>query len=102
MNADGSCADGSGCGNETASEKEMCRKYMIDSVMYWAEEFNVDGFRFDLMGLHDIETMNQIREQLDSLDPHILMYGEGWDMGVNLPADRKAKKDNAALMPRIA
>ena len=102
MNADGSCADGSGCGNETASEKEMCRKYMIDSVMYWAEEFNVDGFRFDLMGLHDIETMNQIRKQLDSLDPHILMYGEGWDMGVNLPADRKAKKDNAALMPRIA
>ncbi|MDK8072971.1 type I pullulanase [Alloscardovia omnicolens] len=101
MDADGSCADGSGCGNETASEKEMVRKYIIDSVMYWAEEFNVDGFRFDLMGLHDIDTMNALRAQLDALDPHILMYGEGWDMGTNLAAEKKAKKDNAALMPRI-
>ncbi|TCD53533.1 type I pullulanase [Alloscardovia theropitheci] len=101
MNADGSFADGSGCGNETASEKEMCRKYIIDSVMYWAQEFNVDGFRFDLMGLHDVETMNCIRESLDSLDPHILMYGEGWDMGSKLCANDKAKKNNAALMPRI-
>ncbi|WP_418968731.1 type I pullulanase [Alloscardovia omnicolens] len=101
MNSDGSCADGSGCGNETASEKEMCRKYIIDSVMYWAEEFNVDGFRFDLMGLHDVETMNRIRAELDSLDPRILIYGEGWDMGSHLPAAAKAKKDNAAMMPRI-
>ncbi|WP_306718442.1 type I pullulanase [Alloscardovia criceti] len=101
MNPDGSFADGSGCGNETASEKEMCRKYIIDSVMYWASEYGVDGFRFDLMGLHDVDTMNALRARLDELDPHILMYGEGWDMGVHIAADKKAKKDNAALTPRI-
>lgn len=101
MHDDGSFQDGSGCGNETASEKEMYRKYMIDSLTYWAEEFGVDGFRFDLMGLHDVATMNAIRSAMDDIDPRILIYGEGWDMGNGLPADQKAKKDNAALMPRI-
>ncbi|MCB8555675.1 type I pullulanase [Streptococcus vestibularis] len=101
MHDNGSFQDGSGCGNETASEKEMYRKYMIDSLTYWAEEFGVDGFRFDLMGLHDVATMNAIRSAMDDIDPRILIYGEGWDMGIGLPVDQKAKKDNAALMPRI-
>ena len=101
MHDNGSFQDGSGCGNETASEKEMYRKYMIDSLTYWAEEFGVDGFRFDLMGLHDVETMKAVRSAMDDIDPRILLYGEGWDMGIGLPVDQKAKKDNAALMPRI-
>lgn len=101
MNADGSFQDGSGCGNETASEKEMYRKYMIDSILYWTNEYNIDGFRFDLMGLHDIETMNLIRAELDKIDSRLLMYGEGWDMGTGLKAEQKAKKGNANLMPRI-
>ncbi|MGN0455793.1 MAG: type I pullulanase [Acutalibacteraceae bacterium] len=70
--------NGSGCGNVTASDKAMFRKYMIDSVMYWAQEYHIDGFRFDLMGCHDVATMNQIRANLDTLDKRILMYGEPW------------------------
>ena len=80
MNADGSFSSGSGCGNDTASEREMYRQYMIDSVVYWATEYHIDGFRFDLMGLHDVETMNAIREALDKIDPNIIMYGEGWTL----------------------
>ncbi|MEE1056070.1 MAG: type I pullulanase [Acutalibacteraceae bacterium] len=80
MNEDGSFSSGSGCGNDTASEREMYRKYMIDSVTYWAKEYHIDGFRFDLMGLHDVETMNAIRAALDEIDPDIIMYGEGWTM----------------------
>ncbi|MCI6007149.1 MAG: type I pullulanase [Ruminococcus sp.] len=80
MNADGSFSSGSGCGNDTASERAMYRKYMVDSVVYWAKEYHVDGFRFDLMGLHDVETMNLIRAELDKIDPNIIMYGEGWTM----------------------
>ena len=79
----------------------MYRKYMIDFLTYWAEEFGVDGFRFDLMGLHDVATMNAIRSAMDDIDPRIRLYGERWDMGIDLPVDQKAKKDNAALMPRI-
>ena len=101
MHDNGSFQDGSGCGNETASEKEMFRKYMIDSLTYWVEEFGVDGFRFDLMGLHDVETMNAIRSAMDAIDSRILLYGEGWDMGIGLASEQKAKKDNAALLPRI-
>ncbi|MFC6995403.1 type I pullulanase [Streptococcus loxodontisalivarius] len=101
MNPDGSFQDGSGCGNETASEKEMYRKYMIDSVTYWAEEFGIDGFRFDLMGLHDVTTMNAIRQALDNIDTRILIYGEGWDMGTGLASHDKAMKSNANQMPRI-
>lgn len=70
--------NGTGCGNVTASDKAMFRKYMIDSVKYWAEEYHIDGFRFDLMGCHDITTMNQIRAELDKIDSRILMYGEPW------------------------
>ena len=78
QNAQGKQSNGSGCGNETASDRAMYRKYMIDSLTYWAEEYHLDGFRFDLMGLHDCETMNRIRTALDAIDPDILMYGEPW------------------------
>ena len=80
MNSDGTFSDGSGCGNDTASEHKMFRKFMIDSITYWADEYHIDGFRFDLMGLHDCETMNQIRYALDEINPQILMYGEAWDL----------------------
>ncbi|MDR3598826.1 type I pullulanase, partial [Clostridium sp.] len=102
---DGSLISNSGCGNDTASERAMYRKYMIDSVNYWAKEYHIDGFRFDLMGLHDIDTMNQIRSKLDEIDPNILMYGEGWNLGneVTLTDDQKATKTNESkLNNRIA
>lgn len=85
--ADGTWSNGSGCGNDTASERKMFRKYMIDSVMYWAQEYHIDGFRFDLMGLHDVTTMNEIRRALDSLPngEKLLMYGEGWKMYTDIP-----------------
>ena len=88
MNNDGTFSNGSGCSNDTASEHLMFRKYMIDSVSYWASEYHIDGFRFDLMGLHDVTTMNSIRTALDNLyadgsGSRILMYGEAWDMATN-------------------
>lgn len=101
MNPDGSFQNGTGVGSETASEHEMFRKYMIDSLLYWVKEYNIDGFRFDLMGIHDIETMRQIREALDEIDPKILTYGEGWDMGTGLLPLDKAKKDNAFELSNI-
>lgn len=95
QNADGSFADGSACGNETASERKMMRKYMVDSILYWAKEYHVDGFRFDLMGLHDVETMNTIRKSLDEAGfEDIILYGEPWNGGSvaihepNKPADK--------------
>ncbi len=78
MGEAGNWSNASGCANDTASERAMYRKFMIESCRYWAEEYHVDGFRFDLMGIHDAETMNLIREDLDAIDPRILMYGEGW------------------------
>lgn len=102
MNPNGSFQNGTGVGSETASEHEMFRKFMIDSLRYWVEEFNVDGFRFDLMGIHDVTTMNIIREEMDKIDPRILLYGEGWDMGTGLMPEDKAKKDNAYQLPRIS
>lgn len=101
INADGSYANGSGCGNEIASEKEMCRKYIVDSVLYWAREYGVDGFRFDLMGLLDIDTMNEIRRKIDYIDPRIVLYGEGWNIGTHLDQSSKAIPQNAARLPRI-
>lgn len=82
INPDGSWSNGSGCGNDTASERKMFRKYMIDSVLYWAEEYHIDGFRFDLMGLHDVDTMNAVRSALDGLDggEKLIMYGEAWNL----------------------
>lgn len=75
----GAWVNGSGCGNDTASERAMYRKFMIDSCRYWVEEYHIDGFRFDLMGVHDVETMNLIRQELDEIDTRIIMYGEGWE-----------------------
>ncbi|MCF0198006.1 MAG: type I pullulanase [Bacteroidaceae bacterium] len=101
--ADGTAANGSGCGNETASERPMMRKFMVESVLYWAREYHIDGFRFDLMGIHDLETMQAIREALDAYDPSIIMYGEGWAAASpQLPADRLAMKANMAQLPGVA
>lgn len=102
-NKDGSFADGSACGNETASERPMMRKYMIESVLYWINEYHIDGFRFDLMGIHDIETMNEIRKAVDEIDPSICIYGEGWAAKApQYPADSLAMKKWVGRMPGIA
>ena len=96
-------SNGSGCGNETASEKPMMRQFMIESVKYWINEYHIDGFRFDLMGCHDIETMNEIRKAVDEIDPSIFIYGEGWSAGsCALPTEQLGVKANIPEMPRIA
>ena len=96
-------SNGSGCGNETASEQPMMRRFMIESVKYWINEYHIDGFRFDLMGCHDIETMNEIRAAVDAIDPHIFIYGEGWSAGqCALPTEQLGVKANIRQMPRIA
>lgn len=102
LNADGSYANGSGCGNETASDHEMMRQFMVESVCYWAREYHIDGFRFDLMGIHDQETMRQIRSALDKIDPTILTYGEGWAaMAPAYPEEELAMKRWTWKMPRV-
>ena len=102
-NADGTYSNGSGCGNETASEQPMMRRFMIESVKYWINEYHIDGFRFDLMGCHDIETMNAIRKAVDEIDPTIFIYGEGWSAGqCALPTEELGVKANITKMPRIA
>ena len=99
-NADGSYSNGSGCGNETASEREAMRQFMIESVKYWVEEYHIDGFRFDLMGVHDIETMNAIRK---AVPQDIFIYGEGWSAGsCAYPGDQLAMKAHIQQMPGIA
>ncbi len=99
---DGSFSNGSGCGNDCASERYMMSKYIIDSVVYWATEYHVDGFRFDLMGLLDVDTMNEIRRRLDEVDPTILILGEGWVMETELQEERRANLQQAGMMPGIA
>ena len=100
---EGTYSNGSGCGNETASDKPMMRKFMEESVRYWFDEYHVDGFRFDLMGVHDIETMNAIRKMMDDIDPNILIYGEGWSAGAcALPNEQLGMKANIQQMPHIA
>lgn len=102
-NPDGSYSNGTGCGNEVASERPMVRKFMIESVLYWAKEYHVDGFRFDLMGTHDIETMNQLSTALHKIDPTIIIYGEGWTAGATpLPENLRAVKDNVSKLNHIA
>ena len=103
QNADGSFSNASACGNETASERPMMRKFMINSLKHWVEEYHIDGFRFDLMGIHDIATMNVVSEALHAIDPTIFLYGEGWTAGAcPLPDDQLALKKNVALLDSIA
>ncbi|MDU2288510.1 type I pullulanase [Clostridium disporicum] len=90
QDAEGNYSDASACGNETASDRYMFRRYMVDSVVYWAKEYHIDGFRFDLMGIHDIETMKLIREELNKVDPSIIVYGEGWMGGPSPLKDSEA------------
>lgn len=101
--ADGTPSDASGCGNETASERAMMRKFMVESVEYWMKEYHIDGFRFDLMGIHDIETMRQIRKAAEKIDPNVLIYGEGWAAGApQLPEGDAAMKAEVHRLPGIA
>ena len=103
QNPDGTFANASACGNETASEREMMRRYMVESVKYWVEEYHVDGFRFDLMGIHDLTTMRAIRKALDEIDPSIYVYGEGWAAGSpQWPADSLAMKNNIDRLAGVA
>lgn len=102
-NADGSYSNASGCGNETASEREMMRRYIAESVVYWAKEYHIDGFRFDLMGIHDIETMNAVTKALKEVDPTLFVYGEGWSAGDSpLPIEKRAIKANAPKLSDVA
>ena len=101
--ADGSYSDGSGCGNETASEKPLMRAFIIESIVYWAREYHIDGFRFDLMGVHDIKTMNAACRALHKIDPSIFIYGEGWSAGqCAYPSHLLASKAHMKQMPGIA
>ena len=102
MRPDGTYYDGSGCGNETASEQAMFRKYMIESLEWWMKEYHIDGFRFDLMAIHDIETMNIISERLHAIDPDVLLYGEGWAaMAPAFPEDKIALKVNTHMLDKV-
>ncbi|TVZ58964.1 pullulanase [Flavobacteriaceae bacterium MAR_2010_105] len=99
---DGKLSDASACGNETASELPMMRKFIIESVAYWAKEYHLDGFRFDLMGIHDITTMNEVSKTLKAINPNIIIYGEGWTAGDSpLPIEERALKHNIQKMPEI-
>ncbi|MDE6178550.1 MAG: type I pullulanase, partial [Duncaniella sp.] len=100
---DGSYSDASGCGNETASDRRQMSDFIVNSVKYWAREYHIDGFRFDLMAIHDIETMNRVAAALKEINPSIFVYGEGWTAGDSpLPVDRRALKENVSKMPGIA
>jgi pullulanase len=102
-NANGTYSNGTGTGNETASERPMMRKFMIESVLYWMKEYHVDGFRFDLMGNHDIETMNQLSKAVHAMDPTAFIYGEGWTAGKTpLPASDQSVKNSAYKLNKIA
>jgi pullulanase len=102
VSMDGKFSNGSGCGNETASDRPMMRKFMLESLIHWVENYHIDGFRFDLMGLHDIETMNFISKELHKIKPDILLYGEGWTAGDCLLAEnRRSLKQYAAKLDKI-
>ncbi len=103
FNEDGSWSNASGCGNETASERPMMRRFIVESAAYWVNEFHIDGFRFDLMAIHDMETMRAVRAALDEIDPTISIHGEGWAAGDSpLPAAQRALKENARQFAPIA
>ena len=95
----GKLTNGSGCGNELASERKMCRNYIVDSVLYWAKEYKIDGFRFDLMGCLDIETMSEISSRLKEINPSAIIYGEGWTGGKSALSDerRQGKRSSGKL-----
>ena len=100
---DGSYSDASGCGNETASERKQMGDFIVNSVKYWADEYHIDGFRFDLMAIHDTETMNRVAAELKKINPSIFVYGEGWTAGDSpLPVERRALKENVSKMKGIA
>ena len=100
---DGSFANASGCGNEIATERAMVRKYIVDSLKYWAAEYHIDGFRFDLMGIYDLDTMRQIRDELNKIKPGFLLYGEGWAADQSpMPENLRAVKHNMSQLPGIA
>lgn len=100
---DGTYSDASGCGNETASDHQQMRNFIINSVKYWAKEYHIDGFRFDLMAIHDTETMNEVAKALKEINPSIFVYGEGWTAGDSpLPVERRALKENVSKMDGIA
>ncbi len=102
-NRDGSYSNASGCGNETASEREQMRNYIVESVKYWAEEYHIDGFRFDLMAIHDIETMNRVAKELKEINPSIIIYGEGWTAADSpLPVKDRALKEHVSEMEGVA
>ncbi len=103
QNEEGKFSDASGCGNETASDREMMRKFIKESVAYWANEYHIDGFRFDLMGIHDIKTMEEVTDTLNSIDPTIYVYGEGWTAGASPLSDSlRAIKANTYQMSKVA
>ena len=100
---DGTYSDASGCGNETASERKMMSDYIVNSVKYWADEYHIDGFRFDLMGIHDTATMDRVASELKKIHPDIFVYGEGWTAGDSpLGQNHRALKDNVGKMTGIA
>ncbi|EIT86495.1 pullulanase, type I [Fictibacillus macauensis ZFHKF-1] len=101
-NEDGTLSNGTGVGNDTASERKMMSKFIVDSVSYWAKEYNLDGFRFDLMGILDVKTMNAVRKSLNKIDPSIIVLGEGWDLNTPLDPNVKANQKNAKKMENIA
>lgn len=102
-NPDGSYSDASGCGNETASDRRQMGDFIVNSVKYWTEEYHIDGFRFDLMAIHDTETMNRVAETVREINPYAVIYGEGWSAGDSrLPVERRALKENVAKMKGIA
>lgn len=103
FNEDGTRSDASACGNETASERAMMRKFIVESVCYWAREYHLDGFRFDLMGIHDIETMNEVAAALKKINPDIFVYGEGWTAGGSpLPEEQQALKKNTKKLVNVS
>ena len=104
MDADGNYSNGSDCGNDTASERSMVRKYIVDSVVYWADEYHIDGFRFDLVGLLDTVTINEIVEKVHEKHPDVIFYGEGWSMDTHVTKKgvALATQKNVALTPKFA